>query len=85
MAFVYILESLGTGRYYIGSSNDAKKRLEKHNAAQVPATKNFRPYRQVFLAEYDDMKTARRVELRLKGLKRRDYITRIIESGKITF
>ncbi|MBI5149239.1 MAG: GIY-YIG nuclease family protein [Candidatus Omnitrophica bacterium] len=85
MAFVYILESLKTGRYYIGSTNDAKKRLESHNAAQVPATRNFRPYRQVFLARYDDMKTARRVELRLKGLKRRDYIAKIIESGKITF
>lgn len=85
MAFVYILESLRTGRYYIGSSNDAKKRLEKHNAAQVPATKNFKPYRLVFLKEYDDMKIARRVELRLKGLKRRDYIAKIIENGKITF
>ncbi|MEI6479299.1 MAG: GIY-YIG nuclease family protein [bacterium] len=31
MWFVYILKSLKDGRYYIGSTSDIEKRVERHN------------------------------------------------------
>ena len=56
MPYVYILESLKTGRYYIGSSKDVNKRLEKHNDGHVLSTRNYRPFREVFRKEYEEIK-----------------------------
>ena len=85
MAFVYILKSQKTGRYYIGSSSNVQQRLQKHNAGLVPATKNFIPYKLMFFRKYSDMAEARGVEARVKRLKRRDYIEKIIRNKEIKF
>ena len=82
-AFVYILESLKTGRYYIGCTFDCKKRLKRHNDGYVPATKNFRPFKLVFEQQFSDVSAARSVESKLKRLKRKDYLQDIIKEGRI--
>ena len=84
MAYVYILESLKTGRYYIGCCVDLEARFDRHNAGQVPATRKFRPFKIVFRKEYTSFSEARNVESKLKKLKRRDYLEKIIRSGEIT-
>ena len=83
MSNVYILQSLKNGRYYIGSTNNIKKRIDTHNAGGVKATKNLLPVKIVLRQEYPNMYIARRVENRLKKFKRRDYINKIIKDGKI--
>lgn len=83
MAFVYILKSLKTNRYYIGSTFDLDERLKRHQNGLVFSTRNSRPWKKIFSQEYSTITQAKRIELRLKKLKRRDYIEKIIKDGFI--
>ena len=85
--FVYILKSTQDGRYYIGSTTDLEQRLKHHHGGHTPTTKRFGTVELVFHQKYATISEARSVEMRLKKLKRRDYIERIIREGiiKITY
>ncbi|MGY4300690.1 putative GIY-YIG superfamily endonuclease [Bradyrhizobium sp. i1.4.4] len=43
MKYVYILESLDSGHFYIGITDDLRARLAKHNAGEVPHTSKYGP------------------------------------------
>lgn len=45
MHYVYILESLCGAHFYVGQTQDLKKRLSAHNAGQVSHTSKFRPWK----------------------------------------
>ena len=81
--FVYILQSIKSGCYYIGCSQDVKHRLLEHNSGDVVATKSKGPWELRFFQEYDNMTIARKVEYKLKKLKRRDILERIISEREI--
>ena len=83
MAYVYILQSVKNGRFYIGSTEDITTRLHAHSSGGVKATKNLLPLKIVFKQEYSDYAVAHKIERKLKELKRRDYIEKIIQDGKI--
>jgi len=81
--FVYILESQQNKTYYIGSTNNLERRLDEHNSGKVKYTKNLRPLELKFFKKYDSLTEARKVEYKLKKLKRRDIIEKIIKEQKI--
>lgn len=83
MFYVYILQSELNNRYYIGSTIDVEKRVEKHNKGYVSSTKNMRPWKLVFFQGFATSHEAKRIEYRLKKLKRRDYIEKIIKEQMI--
>jgi predicted GIY-YIG superfamily endonuclease len=82
MAFVYILQS-DKGRYYIGSTTDMVERLKHHAGGYTPSTKALGKMRLVLQQEYATISGARKVEARLKRLKRKDYIAKIVKDGHI--
>jgi len=82
MAFVYILKT-GSGKYYIGSTIDLKIRLKHHRGGHTPSTKKMGDIELAFSQKYKELKDARRIEYRLKKLKRKDYIEKIIKDGFI--
>jgi putative endonuclease len=43
MYYIYILFSLKTNKYYIGSTDDLQRRLKHHNAGSTPSTKAGAP------------------------------------------
>ena len=45
---VYILESEKSGRFYIGYSEDADRRLVDHNSRKVKSTRPYRPWMKVY-------------------------------------
>jgi putative endonuclease len=55
--YVYVLFSKKDHKFYIGSTSDLKKRLEKHRAGLVDATKNRLPviiiFYEAYLNKYD--------------------------------
>ena len=57
MQYVYILRSRKDNDFYIGCTNDIKKRLELHNSGKVESTKNRKPleliYYEAFLNQSD--------------------------------
>lgn len=82
--FVYINQSLKSGRYYIGCSVDPIRRLSEHNTGKVKATSKMIPWINKYCQKYDSAREARRIEYQLKKMKRRDIIERIIKEKVIT-
>lgn len=82
MAWVYILKT-GVGKYYIGSTNNIPVRLRHHFGGHTPSTKNLKVTSLALAQKYDNIKDARLVELRLKKLKRKDYIEKMLQDGYI--
>jgi putative endonuclease len=80
--YVYILQNAKSS-YYIGSTNNISRRIEEHERGNTQATQHKGPWRLVFSQEYDNLAKARRVEYKLKHLKRKDIIERIIKEQKI--
>ncbi len=80
--FVYILKD-DNHRYYIGSSTNPQQRYERHLSGFVYTTRRMKNPKIIFTQEFPTIQEARRVELRLKKLKRKDYIEKIIKDGHI--
>jgi putative endonuclease len=68
--FVYIVECADRS-YYVGSTNDVKERVQRHNIGTgADWTKDRRPVRIVYQEEYGTLLDARRREEQLKGWSR---------------
>jgi putative endonuclease len=56
---VYLLESLGTSKWYVGYTPvDPLKRLVKHNRGDVKSTKAYKPWRLIYVETYLDRSDA---------------------------
>ncbi|KKW16871.1 MAG: Excinuclease ABC C subunit domain protein [Parcubacteria group bacterium GW2011_GWA1_50_14] len=80
--YVYILEDT-TGRFYIGSTQDIKKRMREHRGGHTQTTRNMKEPQMIFFQEYSSLEIARTIERKLKMLKRKDYIEKIVADGYI--
>ena len=80
MFYLYILHSIKSGRYYVGSCADIKKRLHKHNSGLVRSTKFYLPWKIVYTEEYKTLSEARKREYQAKGWKKRTAIEKLINT-----
>ncbi len=69
MVFVYILQSLLDGKYYVGITKDLNKRLEKHNRGTVESTKKRKPFKMVYSESFQNYTYARSREKEIKSYK----------------
>lgn len=83
MAYVYIVQSEVNSRYYIGSTNDLKRRLAEHNNGKTKSLKFIRPVKLVLHQEYSSLIEARKIELKLKKFKNKNILERMIREGII--
>ena len=75
MYSIYILFSLKTNKYYIGSTDDVPRRLKHHNAGSTPSTKSGAPDWEIRYTEtVQDRTAALKPELEIKKKKSRNYI-----------
>ncbi len=81
MSYLYILKSERNSKYYIGSTNNYKRRVKQHNAGNVNFTRGIRPLKLVLVQKYPNIEKARLIERKLKALKRKDYIDKIVKDG----
>ena len=79
---VYILKSLKDGSYYVGSTNNLKDRLIRHNEGRVAYTKPRRPWKLVYSEEHPDRASAAKREAEIKTHKRRGFIEALIKNFK---
>jgi putative endonuclease len=67
--FVYILQSLKDGKYYIGFTSDLQKRLIFHNAGKQRSTRNRIPLKLVYSESFFSKSEALKREKYIKSLK----------------
>lgn len=78
MFWVYILESLKNGKYYIGQTNNLTKRIADHNRGKDFSSKIGMPWRLIFSQTAKTRKEAMKIEKYLKLLKSRARIINYI-------
>ena len=84
MFFVYIIESVKIGRYYIGQTEDLDKRLKMHNQGKNLSTKPYVPWQIKWWKEYTTRSEAIRIERKLKSLKKRSGIERFVIENRFS-
>ncbi len=80
--YVYILNSEGYNKYYIGSTQDISERLLRHNSGKERFTKKFIPWNLVLQMEKETRSEAYQLELKLKNLNR-EKLLKFIEKYKL--
>ena len=76
MYFVYILKSHKNGDLYVGSTENVKSRLAKHNAGKVKSTKFYRPWELLDFETYFTRSEAVRRERFLKRGQQKEMLKR---------
>jgi len=66
MYHVYLLKSQKNDSFYVGYTNDLKRRLQEHNTGLVEYTKKFRPWSLIYYETFTSLEDAK---LREKSLK----------------
>ena len=80
--YVYILKDKN-GKFYVGSTDNLERRLKQHKNGQTQTTRNMDNFEVVLKQEYDSLDLARKIELKIKKLKRKDYVEKMINEGYI--
>jgi putative endonuclease len=78
--FLYILKDDGD-HIYIGSTDDINRRIQQHICGGTYTTRRMYNAKLVFSQNFETLEKARKAELWLKKIKRRDYIEKIIQDG----
>jgi len=80
--YVYILQSLKDGSYYIGSINNLEDRIERHNQGRSQYTRAKRPWKLVYSEERPDRSSAVRRENQIKNRKSKDFIETLVKRSR---
>jgi putative endonuclease len=78
MYFVYILYSEKLNRFYIGSTENLRQRLEQHNNGLSKFTSKASDWRQVYFETFTTRTLAQKRERDIKRKKSRKYIEQLI-------
>ena len=76
--YVYVLQSLKDGKYYIGSTADVDARLNFHNSGLQRSTRNRIPFKVVYREICTDKSAALLREKQIKSYKGGEAFKRLI-------
>ena len=80
---VYLLYSPSLDKYYIGKTDDIKRRFTEHERGQNKSTRKGVPWKLIGFVKCDNNSEATRLEIRLKKSKNTKYIKWFIEKNNI--
>ena len=80
MHYTYVLLSKADGNFYVGYTNDLKRRFELHNKGRVHSTKDRRPLELLYYEACLDQRDATRREKYFKTYEGRMFIKRRLKS-----
>jgi putative endonuclease len=78
MFTVYVLQSIKSGAYYVGQTNNLTDRLRRHNANTEKATMGRGPWQLVYCESFQTRQEAWKREEEIKAQKHRAYIDNLI-------
>ncbi|HLY63278.1 MAG TPA: GIY-YIG nuclease family protein [Terriglobia bacterium] len=70
----YILRSQSSGRFYVGSTENLRRRIFEHNNNRTPSIKNRGPWELFYSESFPTRSEAVRRERHIKSMKSRGYI-----------
>lgn len=76
---LYIIQNT-KGNYYIGVTEDIRRRLAEHNSGKSLATKGRGPWKLVYTETFLSPQEAKRREYQIKQKKRKSYIEWLINN-----
>ena len=76
MFFVYILEAINYGKYYIGQTNNLDVRFTSHNQGENKYSNPYKPWKVLFHKSYETRSESMAVEKKLKALKKRELVVK---------
>ncbi|MBW1700124.1 MAG: GIY-YIG nuclease family protein [Deltaproteobacteria bacterium] len=82
--YVYILQSLKDGSYYIGSTNNLENRLKRHNQGRSRYTKSKCPWQIVYSEQFSDRSSAAKRENFIKQRKSKNFIDSLVRTSRIS-
>jgi putative endonuclease len=77
--YVYVLRSEKDGKFYVGYTNNVRKRLEQHNSGQVESTKRRGPLELIYWEGCINQQDATKREKYLKSSWGKRYIKNRLE------
>ena len=76
MFYVYIIESVNHGKFYIGQTSNLDERLNSHNQGNNKSTKPYKPWKVIFHKSFQTRSESMAVEKKLKALKKRELVVK---------
>ena len=80
--YTYVLVSLKDGRFYIGYTNDLRRRMEEHNLGKSFATNSRRPFKLIYYEAYLNKDDAENREDYLKSTIGRRFLSKRLRNFK---
>ncbi len=77
MFYVYVLQSIKTGRRYVGSCENLDERVRRHNLGHSKATRHGVPWTLMHIESFSSRADATRKELYYKSGRGRDELDRL--------
>lgn len=81
MCWMYVLINSEEDRYYIGSTNNLKKRVQQHKAGHTRTTRILQTLELVYKEKFDTIEEARSREKKLKSYKSKKYLKWLINNS----
>lgn len=78
MFYIYILQSLRTGRFYKGSTANIENRLSQHFSGKCTTTRKMLPLKLIHVEICETLSEARKLELFYKTGVGREIISSIL-------
>jgi putative endonuclease len=79
MFYVYVIQSLKTGEFYKGLTDNIKRCLKQHSSKKVKFTKGKLPLKLIHVEICKDRNEARKIEKFFKSGYGREVIKELIE------
>ena len=80
MYYVYILKSKVTDKYYVGYTNDLKRRLSEHNSGKTKSLVKHKPLEIIRIEEYPLYLDARKRERQIKKYKSGEAFKKLLDN-----
>ena len=78
--YVYVLHSPSSNRFYVGLTNDLKRRLAEHNKGLSFSTKPYAPWECIYYEAHLNEVDARRREKYLKTTAGKQALNKMLRS-----
>jgi putative endonuclease len=81
--FVYVLKSVNFNKFYVGQTENIRKRINEHNSGKTRSIKAFIPYDLIYYELFDLRKDAVRREKYLKSGAGREYLKNRLHNAPV--